>query len=434
MNRPALATMIAAGCTAVAFAAPDAAPSSSPYQGYPKNVARQHYSSNLSIYDASSQSYGSTEAAAAWLDDDVATGWPTLAGKNDYLLQFAEPQLVTNFELSTKNPSGAVSLYIGDSPAAPGDKSWTLVAKDVPVETINQQKLAKPINKYGKYLLIETNIPEPSPIYSVNVYGERSAASTSIINRAQPVDVKTLLGDFVNNQTAFNLASIYAKGEVTFSNEAAPKIAWQRAIDDDPSTFASVNPSTSESGMIVRFDGVQPLTRLSLLANPKARGKIDVFLLSEAPQGATPVSLEGVTPSVTLMFDGTSARGSVDFAETRAAALALRWVPESGDAPFTIREMNVFGDLSLTDHEVAGAPVALAQGPNEPDEKSLADGKSMADGKTLADGKTAGPGIDHKGMSDPPAVALGPGGYLPGSLGFPPNLPRNNPPPTPLSN
>jgi hypothetical protein len=442
MNKPALLTVIVIASSTLTFAAPPEKSAGSASHGYLKNIARQHYTSTLSLFDATAQRYTSTEAAAAWLDDDVATGWPALAGKQHYLLQFAEPQLVTNFELSTKTASGTVSLYAGDRDAAPGDKAWTLVAKDVPVESINNQKLARPINKYAKYLLIETNIADPSPIYSLNVFSERTAASTAIVTRPQPVDVKPLLGEFVNNQTAFNMAGIYAKAAVTYANSGGSENSWQRAIDDDPETLLNVKTSTAESGMVLRFDGAQPFTRLSMLTNPKARGKVDIFLLSEAPQNGVPVSIEGITPSVTLTFDGTSQRASADFAETRASALALRWTPESGDAPLAIRELNIFADLALSDHEVAGAPAGIAQGPSEedPKEKSLSDGKSPIamgpDGKSPIamgpDGKApiaAGP---------PDAIAKPPGGYTPGGLGFPPNLPTTsgNPPttPTPLSN
>ena len=433
MKTPALVTVIATACSTLAFAAPAEKSAGSASQVYLKNIARQHYTSTLSLYDASAQRYVATEAAAAWLDDDIATGWPALAGKQHYLLQFAEPQLITNFELSTKTASGTISLYAGDRDAAPGDKAWTLIAKDVPVESINNQKLAKRINKFAKYLLIETNIANPAPIYSLNVFGERSATSTSIVSRPQPVDVKSLLGEFVNNQTAFNMAGIYAKGAVTYANSGGSEASWQRAIDDDPETLLNVKPSTAESGLVVRFDSAYPFTRLSLLTNPKARGKVDIFLLSEAPQNSTPVSIEGIAPSVTLTFDGTSPRSSADFAETKAAALALRWTPESGDAPLAIRELNIFADLALTDHEVTGAPTALAQGPTE---KSDGDGKSLLDGKTpIALGPGKGRGIDFKGLSEPPAVTLGPGGYTPGNLGFPPNLgiPRNPNTPTPVS-
>jgi hypothetical protein len=438
MKTPVFVTVIATAFSTLAFAAPAEKNTGSASQGYLKNIARQHYTTTLSLYDASAKHYVATEAAAAWLDDDIATGWPALAGKQHYLLQFAEPQLVTNFELSTKTASGTITLYAGDSDAAPGDKAWSLIAKDVPVESINNQKLSQRINKYAKYLLIETNIADPSPIYSLNVFSERSAASTSIVSRPQPVDVKQLLGDFVNNQTAFNMAGIYAKGAVTYANSGGNEASWQRAIDDDPETFLSVKPSTAESGLVVRFDGAHPFTRLSLLTNSKTRGKVDIFLLSEAPEKSTPVSIEGIAPSITLTFDGTSQRSSADFAETKAAALALRWTPESGDATLAIRELNIFADLALTDHEVAGALTALAQGPTE---KSIGDGKSLSDGKApIAMGP--GRGSDFKGVSDPNAVGAGPGGYTPGNLGFPPTLgiprtstsPTPQPTPTPVSN
>src|SRR5580700_1990022 len=66
----------------------------------PKNLARQHLGANLMIFNETSQAYEPTEAAAAWLDDDIATGWPAMTGKQDYLLALSEPQLVNNFCIS----------------------------------------------------------------------------------------------------------------------------------------------------------------------------------------------------------------------------------------------------------------------------------------------------------------------------------------------
>ena len=93
-------------------------------QSFQKNLARQHLSSNLFLFDNDSQKYVGTEAAAAWLDDDVSTGWPALAGKQNYLLQFAGSQVVTNFSLSTTPVEGTVTIYSGDEMKAPGDASW----------------------------------------------------------------------------------------------------------------------------------------------------------------------------------------------------------------------------------------------------------------------------------------------------------------------
>ncbi len=348
--------------------------------------------------------------------------------------------MLTNFELSTKIPSGTITIYTGDADAAPGDKSWTQVAKDVPVESINNHKLAHRINKFAKYVLIETNIADSSPIYSINIFGERQASAMSIVKRAEPANTKQLLGDFVNNQTAFNMAGIYAKGAVTFANSGGSDATWQRAIDDDPETLLNVKPSTAESGLVLRFDGAQPFTRLSLLTNAKTRGKVDIFLLSEAPQNATPVSIEGVAPSVTLSFDGSSQRAFADFAETKATALAIRWAPESGDAALSIRELNIFADLALAEHEVTGASAVIAQGLGDKEgtsEKTASAGRSTSDGKSISDGKAAiamgpGRGGNFKDTSVPP-IAAGPGGFTPGSLGFPPilGIPRRPPSPTP---
>ncbi len=444
MKKSALATVIATAFSTLSFAAPPEKSAGTATQGYLKNIARQHSNTTLSLYDAAAQRYVDTEAAAAWLDDDIATGWPAIKGKQHYLVRLAEPQMITNFELSTKTPNGTISLYTGDTDAAPGDKSWTQVAKDVSVESVNNHKLGHRINKFAKYVLIETNIADSSPIYSINIFGEREASAMSIVKRAEPVNTKQLLGDFVNNQTAFNMAGIYAKAAVTFANSGGSEATWQRAIDDDPETSLSVKPSTAESGLVLRFDGAQPFTRLSLLTNAKTRGKVDIFLLSEAPQNSTPVSIEGVSPSVTLSFDGSSQRAFADFAETKATALALRWTPESGDAPLALRELNVFADLALAEHEVAGAPIAIAQGPGEKNEKTEKSDKpayaSKSDGKSIADGKAPiamgpGNGLDFKGTSVPP-VGAGPGGFTPGSLGFPPilGIPRDPTSPSPTPN
>src|SRR5947199_3385446 len=96
-----LATSIAA------FAAPkEVEPAAKALQVYPKNLARQHLGANLFLFNAAAQTYATTEAAAAWLDDDVTTGWPVMAGKQYYLLALPEPAVLTNFAISARPASG----------------------------------------------------------------------------------------------------------------------------------------------------------------------------------------------------------------------------------------------------------------------------------------------------------------------------------------
>src|SRR3954469_20702419 len=83
-------------------------------QSSPKNLARQHLGANLYQFSATTGAYSPTQASAAWLDDDITTGWGPLSGKQYYLLAFPQAELVTNFELSGRSANGTIALYAGD--------------------------------------------------------------------------------------------------------------------------------------------------------------------------------------------------------------------------------------------------------------------------------------------------------------------------------
>ncbi len=450
MKTTGISTLLALACATVLTSASAETPSAKQLQAYPKNLARQHHATNLFLYDTASKRYVATEAAAAWMDDDVTTGWPALAGKQHYMLQLTEPQMLTNFSLSCKPGAGTVSLYVSNTEVAPGDAAWQLVEKDVALSALNNKRLANGINKTGKFVLIETNIADPGPIYSLYLYGEKSAASEGIVQRTQAADVRSLVGEFSNNQTAFSVSSLYAGARVSYASGGGSATAWQRAIDDNPETFTAVHASPKESGMIVKFNEPKSVSRLSILADQNARGKADIYLLSQAPEGPQPVSVDGLKPSLTLTFDGTTARSSADFAETSASAMAIVWQPESGDSSLNVRELNTFSDLSLASYEVADTAMNVAANPAEPtaekmtkekanDTASTSDGKQIVqsnsdgkDGKAIApvgegpsgkDGKALAP--VGQGPTTPPAVGAGPGGFTPGRLAFPPRTPRD---------
>ena len=104
--------------------------------------------------------------------------------------------------------------------------------------------------------------------------------------------------------------------------------------------------------------------------------------------------------------------------------LAVRWTPANATDTLTIRELNTFGALSLNDSEVGLRPEVVA-------EFSGGDGK---DAKAIAEGP-----LDPKDSKGPILpIAQGPNAYLPGALGFPPNvdtrdLPKIPPPSIPAS-
>ncbi len=403
-------------CTSIAFAA-DSGRAASQLELYPKNVARQHVGSNLFIFNASSQTFIPTEAAAAWLDDDVSTGWPIMAGTQHYLLALSEPEMVTNFSLSTRPTAGTVSVYVGDEPAPPSAKSWSVVARDIPLEAVNEKKIARPFNKLAKYVLIETNIADPGPMFSLYVYGSKPAVSYDLRQRDQAIDTAAIFGQHVNNQTTFNQGGLYANGRVDYANSPDGFTAWQRAIDDNPDSALKVLPSTNEAGAVLRLDGNKTLSRVSLLSNQNAKGKLDIYALPEANAASAgkPVDVSGMTPTVSMIFDGSSSRSNMDFPAVSAAAVAVRWTPVSPSDTFSLREFASFSGITLANYEVSLNPAAVAAYDSAGVERSESSGKEVL---SPSDGK------------DAKEVALAPPSpYLPGALGFPPNLDRRRVPP-----
>jgi len=408
---------------------------------YPKNLARQHVGTNLFVFNPTNQNYVPTEASAAWLDDDVATGWPPTPGKSYYLLSLSQPQLMTNFSISTKaGASGMVTISVGDEPAPPTAKSWTVVAKDLSIDSINNRKLAKPFSRFAKYMLIETNIADPNPWYSLYLYSDKPSIGYHIEKRSQPIDTRSVFGPFVNNQTVFNLSSLYAHGSVVYSNTDESNVGLQKAIDDNPETSMSIAPS-KDSGLVIRYGEAREIQRLSILTDPSAKGRLDFYLVNGLPaqqavpapapvtsnaQGSQylkvvneepsqpvtqpapvngPVALDKLTPTATLVLDGSTGRGSIDFPPVLASNMIVRWTPETAGQNLTINEINSFGDLSLNDYQLVSDLPAVGEQTADvsKDEKDSKDKQSPDPVGELLPGK------------DP---------FLPAGLGFPPNLPN----------
>ncbi len=414
----------------------------------PKNLARQHLGANLLIYTNSSQTYTPTEAAAAWLDDDIATGWPALTGKQDYLLALPQPELVNNFCISARNATGTVSLYAGDEAAPPDSKSWTLLEKDVPVEALNE-KLGKPFGRFAKYILIETNLTDSGPWYSLYLYGDKDASGYSIQQRGQPSDPHTEFGPYTNPATAFNISSLYAHCKVTMAG--GDTASWQKSIDDNPSTGTYIAATKDEAGLAIQYDHAYAVQRISVLTDPGTKGKLELFVVSQAPDAAgattsrtpasqyikvanettalntesaaitpvTPVDLSNQHPVQTIDFDGSNPRASVDFTPTAGTVLLARWTPDTAGQPLNLREINSFGDVALNDYQLA--PPAVSEGPDT----SAASGS----GKETV-GKESIPPVGEGGKEGLPPVGEDPfkTPFDPGLPVFPPNIPVGLPP------
>jgi len=410
--------------------------------GAPKNLARQHLGANLLMYEAASKTYTPTEAAAAWLDDDIATGWPAQVGKQDYLLALPEPALVNNFCISARAATGTVTLYAGDEAAAPGAKSWTLLEKDVPLDSINE-KLGKPFGRFAKYILIETNVTESGPWYSIYLYGDKLAADYRVQQRAQPVDPQTIFGPYTNPQTSISVSSLYVHSKVALAGGDPSN--WSKAIDDNPQSGAFVAATPGTAGLVIQFDRSYSLQRVSLLTDPGTKGKLELYVVNpaagsgptasritdgngsqyikvanrvaaigtDAPNApaASSSDVSNQHAAATLNFDGTNPRQSVDFTPTAGTVLMARWTPDSAGQPLNVREIDSFGDLALNDYELT--PSSVGQSPAS----DYTDSKGGGGKETLAsEGKEALPqAVGELPPKDP---------FIPGVPVFPPTIPK----------
>jgi hypothetical protein len=422
MKSTSLALLASTACATLAFAAEND-PAARQHQVYPKNLARQHVGSNLFVFNPTTKTYVPTEASAAWLDDDITTGWPVLAGKQHYLLALPEPELVSNFSVSSRPSDGSISIYAGDEPAAPGATSWGPLAQNVPFNSVNEKKLDKPFTRFAKYLLIETDLADPGPLYSLYVYGEKPATIYTMREREQPIDSRAIFGQYINNQTTFNANALYANGTVAYASSPDGSTAWQKAIDDNPDSGVTLTGSASDPSAVISYGSPQSVTRVALLTDGAAKGKLEFFAINEgATEPSTTTALEGLTPTVSLVLDGSTTRSSIDFPAVNATKLAVRWSPVVPTDTISIREIESFGSSSLDNYEVGMKLDAVAA-------YDAAGASYFADGKDMKDPK------DPKGPLD--EVAAGPpmgGPYLPGALGFPPNLSNRNVRFEPLSN
>jgi hypothetical protein len=449
MKASTLVPLLTLACSAFSLAAEKDA---SQLRDIPKNLARHHVGANLFLYSPATGSFQPTEASAAWLDDDITTGWPILAGRQHYMMALPTAELMNNFSVSARPAEGTVTLYAGDEPAAPGAKSWSVIARDVPFEAINQ-KLSKPFSRVAKYLLIETNSADPGPVYSVYLYGDKPAVAYDLQKRSQPLDPRAIFGPHVNERTTLNVSGLYADSRVSQAGgDSAGFASWQKAIDDNPESALRLAPASGqEASATIRYNEPRAISRVALLADAGATGKLDFYATSRpaAEAGTTtteaePTGIAGLTPVGSVTLDGSNPRTSIDFPQVEASELLVRWTPANATDSINLRELNTFADASVSGYAVAMSPEAIAEyAPEGPEGRiasnSSSDGKSVTDGKTVAsaDGKT------HKEFKNPEAIATGPTGmspYLPGSLGFPPNIngripniPPPLPPETPVS-
>jgi hypothetical protein len=186
-----------------------------------KNLARHHNLAGLRWFDAARSEYVAALGAAAWLDDDIASGFPLLPGQQFYLLSLSEPAFVNALGFSAKEMEGTVSVWVGDDVREPGNPAWSPVLKGASFATLNDRQPGRKFGKYAKYILIETNVAAAQEVYSIGLYGDRTATTDSFVPRPAPLDAAAVLGQPVDVARSINVASLTAGARVSFVQSTA---------------------------------------------------------------------------------------------------------------------------------------------------------------------------------------------------------------------
>ena len=103
------------------------------------------------------------------------------------------------------------------------------------------------------------------------------------------------------------------------------------------------------------------MTQVAVFESGEHRARNPSHGCGPGNSGPIAVSLDGLTPTVTLVLDGSTGRGSIDFPPVLASNMIVRWTPETAGQNLTINEINSFGDLSLNDYELVSDLPAVGE-------------------------------------------------------------------------
>ncbi|MES2308667.1 MAG: hypothetical protein V4507_07380 [Verrucomicrobiota bacterium] len=339
-----------------------------------KNLARYHVGTILEKFDPETRYYLPDPSAEAWLDEDDVTSYALPTGKHWYLITLEEPALIQNFALAADKIDGKISLYASDQRSLPGAKNWEPLLKDVSAQELNDKEYARPLYRYARYFLLETELQHPAEISSLYLFTDSDAVNYKLQKRTQPTRFTEKAGPFFKD----------TKGQINF----ASRYARDAAIPEDSNVSAMTDESPETTGVLdqkpTQIDLTQSraVERISIFAEKK-NGVLTVSLEPDPSaltqsSGYLPDSLRSISGmgwgklasmvvqlngtvmgntsgalTRTIRFDGTKDRISIPVPVTESRFASLTWVSsETPASPLKVRNLSFMGYISLNDYQV----------------------------------------------------------------------------------
>ncbi len=377
---------------------------------YPKNLARLHLGATLFEYDLRSESYQPTKSISSWMDDDETTGWSPKADRLYYMVVLQKPSMISALSLSADGMSGTLTAFIGDERAAPGSAAWKPVLSGVPIAELNEKVSPSVLKTFSRYLLLEFNLQQSGPLWSLYVFGREAATEYDLERRAFAVNSNDVFGQRVKMETIIDLANLYSNASVLYTSNGGRLSQWQVMIDESPETGWTLSGSNSQQtpSFAILINQSAPVKRISVMADA-GRGKLEfylvggasddeIFQVNNADPYALPdfsqINLDDLEPIGTLEFDGASDREAINIGAKSGYFLLARWLPAVEGGAIKLRQVDAFGDLDFDNYEVVVSPDKFAA--FDDNSKSF---KSLLD--PITEGPIDGPPVDPAVLPSP---------------------------------
>jgi hypothetical protein len=359
-----------------------------------KNLARFHVGTILEKFDPDTRYYIPDPSAVAWLDEDDSTSFTLPAGKQWYLMTLEEPALIQNFALAAEKMEGKISIYASDQRTLPGTKNWEPLLKEVLAQDINEKEYTRPLYRYAKYFLIETNLEKSADISSFYLFTDSSASSYKLQKRPESQKSKRFSDKagpfFKDSGNQINFASPYA---MPAGGAEDPNLSAM--TDESPQTTGALD----QKPMRIDLRETRSLDKFSIFAEKK-KGSITVSLegdLSAPSKNSAyhlpdPIRLLSTVgwgrlaglvvqssgtnlgkPSNalarTMDFDGTQDRISIPLPTAESRFVTVSWASaETPSSPLKIKNISFMGYVSLNDYQVQRTSLGTPNNPISPQE------------------------------------------------------------------
>lgn len=351
---------------------------------YPQNLARIDLGAQINVTPQ-----GDVAQSAALLSGDATAIWNVAPGTHTVLISLGKIEQLDSINFLNTDAKGSVVIATANANLGPENSQWREAGKQELRNGIFRAKIGP---AEAKYVRLTLNVTQPGRIASLGVYGGAGVADFTMPRQR-------IAGEIA--QVNYNLTDVHTKARTLYVSSGNEALANQM-IDEQPATTYAFAANDTAPAAIVDLGREMTLRRIAVLSTPGA-GTAHFYVLNalpaNAPGASAPETLrldEGAIAgleSVGSANDDGSGRAAVDFPETSARYVLVKWSPANPN--FSVAEIATFGRAPTNMLFAANSAVDRSG-------KNVADAKDGKDAKDFKDIPAEGP--EAPAEAPPPAL------------------------------